>query len=110
MNHTSSVQIMSGGNVVGAYGELTTPQSTPKRSFQLRATGNGNISVEIFASNIPSPVLTNDGDFVSLGVISLSPAGTALSDGFTSDAPWRHVRAKVTVRTGTASADVHMGG
>jgi hypothetical protein len=110
MNHSSSLLIMSGATVVGTYGEKQLPLRTPKRSFQLRASGTGTLTVEIFASDVPVPNEANDGDWISVGTISLAPAGSPVSDGFTTDAPWKYVRAKLTAQTGTASADVYMGG
>ena len=77
----------------------------PYSAFQATVTGTGAVTatVEIEVSNDGVNVV----DTV-MGTITLSGT-TSHSDGFTSEAPWKYVRANVTAISGTgASVDVIM--
>jgi hypothetical protein len=114
MNHSSSVQILEDATAVGTYGPKHTPLRTPKRSFQVRGymdAGVGTVTVQIQASNIPVPDETTDDDWFSLADVTIALSTTPANDAFTTDAPYRHVRAKVTAITAVdAHADCYMGG
>lgn len=80
-------------------------KDSPYSAFQATVTGTGAVTatVEIEVSNDG----VNAVDTV-MGTITLSGT-TSHSDGFTSEAPWKYVRANVTAISGTsASVDVLM--
>lgn len=111
MNHSSSVKLLDAATAVGS-GAKQTPLRTPKRSFQMigaTTAGAGAVSVVIECSNIENPTL--DTDWLTLMTISLVLSTTPIGDGQTTDAPWRHIRARVASISGTgATATVYMGG
>jgi hypothetical protein len=81
-------------------------KDSPKATFHGIVSGTGAVTatITIEYSNDGVNVLSTVG-----GTITLSGTTTA-SDGFTSDAPWKYVRANVTALTGTgATAQVYMG-
>lgn len=92
-------------------GKLTTGagawiyKDSPYSAFQATVTGTGAVTatVEIEVSNDGVNIV----DTV-MGTITLSGT-TSHSDGFTSEAPWKYVRANVTAISGTgATVDVTM--
>jgi len=105
----SSVEILTNKTTTGA-GNKFTPRYV-KRSFQAYGTtssGSGSVSIKIEASNIAIP---DETDWIELGTIYLTLGTTRTTDGFTTDAPWRHVRGNVTSISGTgASVSATMGG
>lgn len=74
-------------------------KDAPKSAFQAVITGTGAISgtVIIEASNDGVNAVNT-----ALGTITLSGT-TSFSDGFTTDAPWKYVRARVTAISGTGA-------
>jgi len=81
-------------------------KDSPKSTFQATVQGTGAVSATVVID------VSNDGvNWVStvMGTITLSGT-TSSSDGFTSDAPWKYVRARVTAISGTgATVQVYMG-
>lgn len=81
-------------------------KDSPYSTFQGNVTGTGAVTATI--------VIDCSNDAVNwvatpLGTITLSGT-TSSSDGFTTTAPWKYVRARVTAITGTgATAQVYMG-
>ena len=68
-------------------------KDAPKSAFQVVATAAATVVFEV----------SNDGTnavATTLGTVTLAAAG---SDGFTTDAPWKYVRARVTANAGTVS-------
>ena len=113
IRNTSSVVILDAAIATGA-GRKHTPRQL-KRTFQVEgntSAGAGTATVAIEVSNTPVPAV--DGDWIVLATVTLlaSPVAPAKeSDGFTTDAPWRHVRANMTAITGTDhKVTVRMGG
>lgn len=94
-------------NAVTATGAGTSVLKTSTKStFQglgTTSSGTGSATIKVQVSN-------NDTDWIDLGTITLSLTTTSSSDGFTSEAPWRHVRGNVTAISGTgASVTLLMG-
>ncbi len=110
-NQTNSVALLSAATATG-YGEAMNARDT-RRTFQALGTttaGAGAAVIEIYVSNVPSPVTATDVEWKLLGSISLTLGTTKTNDGFASDAGWRWVRAKVASISGTnASVDCYMG-
>lgn len=82
------------------------PKAAPKSTFQATVTGTGALTatVVIEASNDRTNWVATP-----LGTISLS-GNDSVSDGFTTDAPWKYVRARISALTGTgATVNVLMG-
>lgn len=96
----------TGATATGA--QTTVFKDSTKATFQAYGTttaGTGSVTVLIQGSNIDD---TNA--FVTLGTISLTLGTTVTADGFTTDAPWKYVRANVSAISGTgASVNVLMG-
>lgn len=95
--------VVSGGNLTGAWLYKDSPMST----FQANVVGTGAVSAVVVIE------YSNDGvNAVSTvgGTITLSGTTTS-SDGFTSNAPWKFVRARLTDNpSGTgATVQVWMG-
>lgn len=104
MRKVSTQVILSAATTTGA-GTAFEPVNL-KRTFQatgFTSTGTGGASIQIQVSN--------DGvSFIRMGTITLALTTTVSTDGFTSDAPWRYVRANVITLTGTnASVTVIIG-
>lgn len=102
--HVMNLLVEPGRTTTGA-GSLVHKDS-PKATFQATVTGTGAVTatVDIEYSNDGVNVVDTVG-----GTITLSGT-TTHSDGFTSDAPWKYVRANVTAVTGTgATVQVYMG-
>ena len=92
------------------YSDECQPVFSTKRSFQVTAktsAGAGACVVTIQGSNLTSPVLSTDVEWVTLGTVTFTnvtqPDTTKVSDGFTTDAPWFHIRAKVVSISGTGN-------
>lgn len=84
----------------------STFKTAPKSTFQAVVQGTGALTATVIID------ASNDGDnwiATPLGTITLS-GNDVVNDGFTTDAPWKFVRARVTVLTGTnATVNVKMG-
>jgi len=68
-------------------------KDAPKGAIQVVATAAATVEFEV----------SNDGTnavATLLGTVTLAGAG---SDGFTTDAPWKYIRAKVTANSGTVN-------
>lgn len=92
--------VTSTGAGIGVY------KDSPYSTFHGVVTGTGAVAATI---NIE---VSNDGVTwcsTVMGTITLSGT-TSSADGFTSQAPWKYVRANVTAISGTdATAQVYMG-
>jgi hypothetical protein len=114
MSGSSNVWVKSGRvyNLLAEPGSTSTVtgpwlyKDSPYSTFQGIVTGTGAVTATIVID------CSNDGvNAVAtvLGTITLSGT-TSASDGFTTAAPWKYVRARVTAITGTgATAQVYMG-
>jgi hypothetical protein len=109
---TSTVFVRS-GQVMGLGSGITSAptagnwqfKDAPKSAIQAVVTGSGTVTATIVievSNDGVNPVAT------PLGTITIN--GTApQSDGFTTDAPWKFIRARVTAISGTsASVAVNM--
>lgn len=111
----SSSRILADAATAGTDGERATPRFHEKRTFQavggVASGAAGTATVLIEASNVAVPAV--DGDWVLVATINLTamPVRPAKeSVGFVTDAPWRHVRARLTAVTGvTPLVDAWMG-
>jgi hypothetical protein len=68
-------------------------KDAPKAAIQVVATAAATVVFEV----------SNDGTnaiSTTLGTVTLAAAG---SDGFTTDAPWKYIRARVTENSGTVT-------
>ena len=68
-------------------------KDAPKSAIQVVATAAATVEFEV----------SNDGTnavATLLGTVTLASAG---SDGFTTDAPWKYIRAKITANSGTVN-------
>ena len=86
-------------------------KESPYSTFQAIVAGTGAISatVVIQVSNEESSAQNTTSNWITLGTITLAGT-TSTTDGFTSIAPWRWVRAQVTAISGTsATVKVLMG-
>ena len=75
-------------------------KDAPKSAIQATVSGTGAVSATIQFE------VSNDGSAAIstlLGTITLSGT-TLVSDGFTTDAPWKYLRAKVTAISGTGAS------
>lgn len=104
-----SVILLAAAIATGA-GAAHQPRSD-LRTFQATGTtsaGAGASVINIEGSNVPTPSV--DGDWVTLGTITLTLGTAKTGDGFVSQAPWRHVRANVASISGTdGTVNVYMG-
>lgn len=74
-------------------------KDAPKATFQATVQGTGAVTATVIID------CSNDGAFwcsTPLGTIGLSGT-TSSSDGFTTDSPWKYVRARVTAISGTGA-------
>lgn len=82
-------------------------KESPYATFQAIVTGTGAVSatVSIQVTNEDATAAGVNGNWctTTLGTITLTGT-TAVSDGFTSIAPWRWVRVNVTAISGTGAA------
>lgn len=103
-NLTPETNYTSGVTSTGA--QPWVYKDSPYSTFQATVTGTGAVTASI---NIE---VSNDGVnavATPMGTISLSGT-TSASDGFTTAAPWKYVRANVTAISGTgATVVVKMG-
>ena len=100
----STVALLAAATGTGA-GSAHEPWNH-KRTFQ----ADGTTSAGAGAATILIQVSNDNSNWITMGTITLTLATTSSSDGFTSDAPWRYVRANVSAISGTdASVNVRMG-
>tara|TARA_R110002126_G_scaffold141146_5_gene286057 strand:+ start:1615 stop:1977 length:363 start_codon:yes stop_codon:yes gene_type:complete len=95
---------------VPTYGTAVYKDS-PTATFQASVTGTGAVTATVVmqVSNEEATYLGTTSNWITLGTITLSGTTTA-TDGFTTDAPWRYVRAGVTAISGTgATVTSNMG-
>jgi hypothetical protein len=101
-----AVKILDGATATGVDTTEAHTPDCPRRTFQAvgsTSAGAGTADVDIEVSN-------DNSNWLVLGTISLVLSTTETSDGFNSDAPWKHVRGNVTAITGTdATVTVYMG-
>lgn len=102
----------SGGNIIGYNGVTTTTtgnahyKDSPYSTFQATVTGTGAVSATVVID------CSNDGTnwcATALGTITLSGT-TSAADGFTTTAPWKFIRARVTAVSGTGATVVSLMG
>jgi hypothetical protein len=90
------------------------PNRDPQATFQAygaTSAGAGAATIIIQVSNLPAPNESTDVDWITLGTITLTLSTTRSSDGFAKNAPWRHIRAKLSAISGTnAAVTVYAGG
>lgn len=114
MNHHSSALILDNATAVNSRGAKVKPFKTPKRSFHAygaTTAGAGSVTVEIYGSNFENPSEANESDWVLIGSITLALTTTRISDGFTTDSPWKYMKAKVAAIAGAGAAvSCYMGG
>jgi len=81
-------------------------KDSPASTFQATVTGTGAVTATVLLD------VSNDNvNWVAtvMGTITLTGT-TSASDGFTTNAPWKFVRARVTAISGTgATVQVYMG-
>jgi len=96
--------VLSGATTVSDGNRV--PKAAPKSAFQATVVGTGAVAATVVIEG------SNDGTnwvATTLGTITLSGT-TSATDGFTTDAPWMYVRARVTAISGTgATVTVLMG-
>lgn len=114
MSGTSNAWIKSGKvmDLLPSAGTTTTVtgdgryKDSPYTTFQASVVGTGAVTATVVID------CSNDGVnwcSTALGTITLSGT-TSSSDGFTTAAPWKYVRARVTAISGTgATVTVNMG-
>lgn len=105
-----SQKILDGATASATTGEIRTSW-TPNTTFQAvgTASGAGSAVIIIEASNVEAP--TVQGEFVELGIITLTLIAGVVSDAFSIDAQYRHIRARTTSIIGpNASIDVWQSG
>lgn len=81
-------------------------KDAPKTTLQATVTGTGAVTATVVID------CSNDGVnacSTPLGTISLSGT-TSASDGFTTDAPWKFIRARTTAISGTGATLVVLKG
>lgn len=95
-----------GTGVTSTGAGVSVYKDSPYSSFQATVTGTGTVTATIAIE------VSNDGTnwcATPMGTITLSGT-TSSTDGFTTQAPWKYVRANVTAISGTgATAQVYMG-
>lgn len=86
-------------------------KDSPYASFQAIETGTGAITATVIiqATNDQATFEGTASNWITIGTISLSGT-TSTTDGFTTIAPWKYVRAGVSAISGTgATVKVLMG-
>ncbi len=86
-------------------------KDSPYAAFQAIVTGTGAVSATVLiqGSNEEATWLGTKSNWITIGTISLSGTTTA-TDGLTTIAPWKYMRASVTAISGTgATVEVLMG-
>jgi hypothetical protein len=68
-------------------------KDAPKSAIQVVATATATVVFDVSNDGVNALATT-------LGTVTLGAAG---SDGFTTDAPWKYLRARVTANSGTVS-------
>ena len=105
-----STAVLTNATATGA--SAAQRPATGTRTFHVygaTTAGAGAATVVIEVSNI-SPPGTGNEDWVTAGTVTLTLGTTRTGDGFVLDAPWTHVRARVTAISGTGAAvNVRMG-
>ena len=107
----SALYYLLGGVVaapaVGANIDLVSDGNTQAlKAVQATVTGTGAVSATVIIEAINNPA---SGNWLTLATITLTGT-TAATDGFTFDAPWSYVRARLTAISGTgASVTASMG-
>jgi hypothetical protein len=101
------------GGITTAVPTNGTPvyKDSPYATFQGIVTGTGAVtaSVAIQASNEEATMNGTKSNWITIGTIILSGTTTA-TDGFTTVAPWKYMRASVTAISGTGTTlEVLMG-
>lgn len=86
---TDILPAQSSGTPTGAW----MFKDAPKAALQVVATAAATVIFEVSNDGV-NAVAT------SLGTVTLGAAG---SDGFTTDAPWKYIRARVTTNSGLVS-------
>jgi hypothetical protein len=80
-------------------------KDAPKAAIQVVVVGTGAVAATVVIE------VSNDATYAiatALGTITVSGT-TSASDGFTTDAPWKYIRARVTAVSGTgATINVYM--
>lgn len=74
-------------------------KDAPKVAIQANVVGSGSVAATIVIE------ASNDGTYAlatALGTITLSGTDND-SDGFTTDAPWKYIRARITAISGTSA-------
>lgn len=97
-----SVQLLT--NVIAVSSGEVMQLRCDLRTFQaigVTSAGAGSATIIIEASNKASPATGTNVDWTTLGTITLTLSTTQTNDGFVSQAPWRHVRARVSAISGT---------
>ena len=102
----SSNVFVKSGRVLGILKDATTVSTgawmfkdAPQASYQVVLAGTGAVTATVVVE------VSNDGLVaVVTPLATVELTGTNLvCDGFTSDAPWKYVRARITVLTGTGA-------
>ena len=102
----------SQGTITGYNGVTTTStggahyKDSPYSTFQATVTGTGAVTATVVID------CSNDGTnwcSTVLGTITLSGT-TSSADGFTTTAPWKYIRARVTAISGTGATVVCLMG
>jgi hypothetical protein len=85
---------------------LSVYKDSPTSTFQANVVGTGAVTATVVIEG------SNDNTYwvsTVLGTITLSGT-TSSTDGFTTSAPWKYVRARTTAISGTgATVQVYMG-
>lgn len=105
----SSVKLLD-----AATGTTTGSTHSPiqnERTYQVQhstTAGAGAATVVIQVSDVDAPAVA--GDWIDFATFTLTLSTSLATEGVTMDAPWRHVRGKVTAISGTgASITLWMG-
>lgn len=86
-------------------------KDSPYAAFQGIVTGTGAVTATVLvqASNEQATWEGTKSNWITVGTITLSGTTTA-TDGLTTIAPWKYIRASVTAISGTgATVEVFMG-
>lgn len=71
-------------------------KDAPAASFQVVASAAATVVFDVSNDGVNAVATT-------LGTVTLAAAG---SDGFTTNAPWKYVRARITANSGTVSVNM----
>jgi len=71
-------------------------KDAPKSAIQVVATAAATVTFDVSNDGVNAVETV-------LGTVTLAAAG---SDGFTTDAPWKYIRARVTANSGTVSVSI----